>query len=178
MKKKEGFTLLELLLVIALIGVVSIFSVSNLLNNQKKARDNRRKTDLNLIASALEKYYAVNKEYPCVADKGALKGAISTTLPDPWIPGLTNEFTHYSGFLPKDPINSGSFIYLYFSTNNTCAGSPPPRQTSYWIFAQLENTRDPQLKNNPTAKCYYLGEPLNYMGPDGWNFNYCVRQPL
>lgn len=61
---KRGFTLVELLIVISLIGILAVGSAGAYLNTQKKARDARRKTDLETLRQAFELYKATNSEYP------------------------------------------------------------------------------------------------------------------
>ncbi len=64
MKKKFGFTLIELLVVIAIIGILAAIVVMNVNSVRQKARDAKRISDLNTVASALQAYYADNHYYP------------------------------------------------------------------------------------------------------------------
>ena len=61
---KKGFSLIELLIVIAIIGVLEVVVIFVYVNAQKSSRDVQRKTDLNKIASALEMWYSDKKSYP------------------------------------------------------------------------------------------------------------------
>ena len=54
---REGFTLIELLVVIAIIGILSSVVLASLNSARAKARDARRKSDLNQIRIALSMYY-------------------------------------------------------------------------------------------------------------------------
>lgn len=84
MKKKglvpsltEGYTLLELLVVIGLITILIAFSATSYSTAQKKARDSKRRTDLRTLQNALEQYYSVCKyNYPII------DGAISSVVTD------------------------------------------------------------------------------------------------
>lgn len=59
MFKKNGFTLLELLVSISIIAIlISLASVSYS-NAQKKSRDAKRQGDLKAIQTSLEQYYSV-----------------------------------------------------------------------------------------------------------------------
>ncbi|KKU77663.1 MAG: hypothetical protein UY03_C0011G0013 [Parcubacteria group bacterium GW2011_GWA2_47_64] len=55
-KKMRGFTLIELLVVISIIGLLSSVVLASLNTARSKARDARRKSDLNEIRTALEFY--------------------------------------------------------------------------------------------------------------------------
>jgi len=62
---KEGFTLLELLIVIAIIGILVAMGTVSYSTAQKKARDATRRGDMKAIQNALEQYYAQNNgNYP------------------------------------------------------------------------------------------------------------------
>jgi prepilin-type N-terminal cleavage/methylation domain-containing protein len=62
---KAGFTLLELLVVIGIIGVMMAFVTVAYSSTQKSGRDARRKQDLIAIQNALEQYYSASGfKYP------------------------------------------------------------------------------------------------------------------
>ena len=56
-KFKKGFTLIELLVVISIIGLLSSVVLASLNTAREKARDARRKSDLNQIRTALLLYF-------------------------------------------------------------------------------------------------------------------------
>ena len=61
---KRGFTLIEILTVILIIGV--LVSVTSYVFNSSliRSRDTQRKTDLDTIKNALEQYYLDTRTYP------------------------------------------------------------------------------------------------------------------
>jgi len=61
---QKGFTLVELLVVISIIGFLATSSIVTLDNARKKARDTRRLADISQIRKALEVYYQDNNQYP------------------------------------------------------------------------------------------------------------------
>lgn len=66
--KSKGFSLLELLIVIALIGILISLGAVSYASAQKKTRDARRQADLKSIQDAFEQYYADNSgKYPTSA---------------------------------------------------------------------------------------------------------------
>lgn len=62
--RHKGFTIIELLVVISIIGLLSSIATFALGNARKQARDNRRIQDLKQIQTALELYYKDNQKYP------------------------------------------------------------------------------------------------------------------
>lgn len=64
MKKIDGFSLIELLIVISIIAILGAIALSAFSTARKQARDIQRKGELNQYKVALESYYAVNNQYP------------------------------------------------------------------------------------------------------------------
>jgi len=62
--KKKGFTLVELVVVVAIIGVLVSLGYTNYQTSMARARDGKRKGDLEQIRSALEMYRTDNQKYP------------------------------------------------------------------------------------------------------------------
>jgi prepilin-type N-terminal cleavage/methylation domain-containing protein len=71
-----GFTLIELIVVIAVIGILAGFAIVGFSRFQGDSRDARRSANVTSISESLEKYYDVNGEYPSCA---ALSGTVATT---------------------------------------------------------------------------------------------------
>lgn len=60
-----GFTLLELLVVISIIGILVAMGAAAFTNAQQKSRNARRRADMKSIQTAMEQYYTLNSsEYP------------------------------------------------------------------------------------------------------------------
>jgi prepilin-type N-terminal cleavage/methylation domain-containing protein len=64
MTNRKGFTLIELLVVIAIIGILSAVGLIALNGAREKARDSKRKSDLNSIRTGLALYYDTANAYP------------------------------------------------------------------------------------------------------------------
>lgn len=76
----KGFTLIELILVIALLALLATVAIPKVLGVHDKAKDNVNKANEMIIKNALERYYAENGEYPENLDD--LKGKYIDEIPD------------------------------------------------------------------------------------------------
>ena len=136
---RSGFTLLELLVVVAIIGLLATLSILALNNARMLARDARRKADLRQIRTALEMYYDVNDKYPRAG--GCSYGTncyIYSTNAGNWFAALSP----YLAKAPRDPINNiagpwydGQYSYIY--------GNVSADGQIFDLAAQLENKNDP-----------------------------------
>lgn len=63
-KKQAGFTIVELLIVIIVIGILAALVLNTFQGVQARARDTERRTDVNSVATQLEAYYADFGHYP------------------------------------------------------------------------------------------------------------------
>lgn len=128
---KKGFSLIELLVVIAIISTLIGIALPNYLAARGRAKDARRKEELQQLKSALQLYYNDFRKYP-PAGNGAGKfnyiagcGASGTTL----CPGsCTVDFaaggagcdTVYMTKLPSE-LGSSMFYYEVASGDDFCA---------------------------------------------------------
>ena len=55
--KRRGFTIIELIIVIAIMGILLVLAVVNLRGTQVSARDEQRKANIDAIAQNLEIFY-------------------------------------------------------------------------------------------------------------------------
>ncbi|MBI5019583.1 type II secretion system protein [Candidatus Gottesmanbacteria bacterium] len=72
-KHKEAFTLVELLVSIAIIATIIGLALPNFLGARTRARDARRKGELNQLKTALQLYYNDYKVYPASQNGGVGK---------------------------------------------------------------------------------------------------------
>jgi prepilin-type N-terminal cleavage/methylation domain-containing protein len=88
--KQKGFTIVELLIVIVVIGILVALVVTTFSGIQKKARDTERQTDIKAIHGQVEAYLAQEGRYPTLANlndgtfrSNNLKGLDDDALEDP-----------------------------------------------------------------------------------------------
>ena len=81
-KVQKGFTIIELLIVIAIIAILAGLVLNNFQGAQAKARDTQRITDINNIHSKLEEYYNENGAYPQTFTAATFPGIDSGSLTD------------------------------------------------------------------------------------------------
>lgn len=63
-RHQSGFTLLEVMVVVVILGILATFVVQNLAGAPEKARITKAKSDIRTIESALERYKLDNAYYP------------------------------------------------------------------------------------------------------------------
>ena len=110
LKKERGFTLLEILIVIAILGILSSIVAVKIMDRPGEARATKAKLDIQTLESAIMLFKLDNAFYPST-DQGlrALVESPSTgRIPGKWRVGGYLE----KGQVPKDPWGND---YLYLS---------------------------------------------------------------
>jgi type IV pilus assembly protein PilA len=80
-KSKKGFTLIELMIVVAIIGILAAIAIPNFLRFQLKAKTSEAKVNLAAIRTAEESYLAEFGSYVvCSATPGSTPGAQKATF--------------------------------------------------------------------------------------------------
>jgi len=132
-KTAKGFTLLEILVVVTIIGLLAAVGVVSYGSLLKGSRESRRKADLEQIRAALEIYKSANGAYPTTAGAwwGPCTGAGShtDTGASGYVPNLAptymNRLPHdpkegYATANPISPANCGAawnYCYIYRSNS-------------------------------------------------------------
>ena len=67
-KRQSGFTIVELLIVIVVIGILAALVITTYSGIQAKARNAKRQTDMQDVQTQLEAYFQAAGNYPSYAD--------------------------------------------------------------------------------------------------------------
>lgn len=114
MRRTKGFSLIELLIVIAVVGIISVVAVLSLNSAYKQARDAKRMSDVRQIQSVLNLFLNDNSVYP-IMPEGVILGTTSTQV-----------FSSQAGFssasdaqgitymtrVPADPKQNMHYVYV------------------------------------------------------------------
>lgn len=132
-KKKQGFTMIELLVVATIVAVLTAIGVVSFARANIRARDGKRKADLEQLRSALELYRSDMGQYPAVSSADLVS-------------------TLASGYLTStnisDPKTTEPYTYCASTTSvPSCVTTGVTK--FYTIQTTLENTSDPLCRANP-----------------------------
>lgn len=87
-QRSQGFTLVELLIVVAIIGLLAVIAIPNLLNALNRSRQARTMAELRAVATAVEEYHIDNSFYPATAETNIAASALPTILEPVYIVAL------------------------------------------------------------------------------------------
>ncbi len=138
LKSNEGFTFVELLIVIVVIGILAVgaINVFDPIGQIQKAQDATRKSDLAQIQMAFDKYHQDYGKYP-----DAVANKIRNSNGEAAVDWGTSQWQPYMDLLPKDPVPSKNYVYAVSKDGQT-----------YYLYASLDRgAKDSQVCNGGDA---------------------------
>lgn len=142
--RESGFTLIEILVVILIIGILAAIAVPVFLNQRKKALDAQLQSDMKTVATWMETYKTKNPEaeYPRIA-KSWYGPTGSTTDYSNWPSDL--KVSAATGIITSDSSASQS----YFGGNTAAMGA------GFCIEGQVLNSNFDLTSSNAPKRMYY-----------------------
>lgn len=137
---KRAFTLIELLIVVAIIGILAAIAVPNFLNAQLRAKVTRAFSDMESLAKALDMYFLDRNDFP--------PSNYVESYPKRVFRRLTTPTSYITGF-PQDPFRGGSRI-----ADHTLVKTSGPDYT-YYMCNDTDAYDGPSTKGKPTRAADY-----------------------
>ncbi len=130
---QRGFTIVELLIVIVIIGILAALVLNTFADSQKRARDTQRTTDISALATQLEVYYNDHGAYPQYSQIDSLAKA-KTAFPgisEDALDAPSNPTTET--FDLKSAASTGVSEYGYVALNGTNACATDDACTTFTL---------------------------------------------
>lgn len=155
-KEKKAFSVIEMLVAIAIFIILAGIVIVRFDTSQKMGRDSVRVKDLGEVANALEKYYIKNDSYPT---------NLNSLVPD------------FLVAVPQDPQNQSPYIYSYCSDGTKYALMAKLEANSQ----ALQSDYDKDWPDSGTAcDCNgnaTIGDTTVELEQTSAPFTYCIKNP-
>ncbi len=115
MSRKKGFTLVELVMVIVILGILAIVAIPKFFSLQDDAKSAAEKGVVGAIRSGISNYFAANKGvWPTTLDSASNAACSSTNIcfGNVLNSGITSDWTKTSSTAYTGPVNT----YTYYPT--------------------------------------------------------------
>lgn len=157
----SAFTLIELLIVVAIIGILAAIAVPNFLNAQSRAMLARTYSDLKALFNGMEMYRIDHNSYVPDYDSGAVPGVSGVSQNEYLTYSKLTTPTSYMATIPLDP---------YFASSAT--RGLHPKSSPYFQYAGPHSgVESPRAAWKPSGTIY----TITSLGPDkadqqGWSY--------
>ncbi len=143
-QKKTGFTLIELMVTVAIMAILTAIVTSNFAQSKAKARDSKRITDINSMQAALEMFYDRCGRYP--KEKQSSGVASIPDITDTCLSGTIK----LTDFISKIPVPPVAYDYAYVVNDSLTSNN---NATDYILQAKVE-TASAGLSDDIDAPLY------------------------
>jgi type IV pilus assembly protein PilA len=166
MKKKEGFTLIELMIVVAIIGILAAIAIPNFLKFQLRSKAGEGKLNLSGIRTAQESYFAETGTFMAWASNPNPAGTLFSQKQQwgvvcavPPVPGVDPGFC-FIGWEPEGD------VYYNYQVNTNAALPLPSNQ--FWAAGESDIDGDATINSWGINKPDIAGNAMA-AGPYGCN---------
>lgn len=132
MRKMKGFTLIELMIVVAIIGILAAIAIPNFMKFQARSKQSEAKANLKSIFTAQKAYFVEKDVYGAYLsdvgfgpERGNRYAYRLAATPVNW-EDRTTATVSFSGTGSVDGITVDKFKFAQDTTNPTFAGTPNP----------------------------------------------------
>lgn len=152
LRKQSGFTIIELLIVIAIIGVLALLVITNFQGAQAKGRDTLRQNNINALYTKLEEYHNENGHYPTEDfTTDVFPGIDAGAFEDPDGDDIIQSAPVAADTQPSDPYTTGSgneptgaeYTYAPYSCTGTTAGTDTCQKYVLYGWNETGESGDP-----------------------------------
>jgi prepilin-type N-terminal cleavage/methylation domain-containing protein len=172
---QRAFTLIELLIVVAIIAILAAIAVPNFLEAQTRAKVSRVKADMRSVAAAIESYHIDFNHYPFPQLRGLTYPNLEMfRVRDTWEPyGVLNDSlstpTAYITALPRDIFKDAGF------GTESGAGWNPPHDSPWHRFSYTQRRAGIGLGNEAfTISIFFDGEGYAANRPEWMNASWIM----
>jgi prepilin-type N-terminal cleavage/methylation domain-containing protein len=155
MNKNKGFTLLEMLITVAIIALLSGIIMTSLTGSKAKSRDATRISGMGNIQLALELFYDKCQRYP-----NASSGAVSTS-DSCTVNGNSYNILNFISKIPPVPAGITGQTKFDYNVNSD--------NSDYFLHIQIEKTND-ALQNSISIPSWYTAGTISC----DTTTNYCI----
>ena len=155
MRRKAGFTLIELMIVVAIIGILAAIAVPKFAELIRKSHEGKLKGTLGSLRSALAVYYAdMEGQYPGDMNSLTLSGKYMASLPTIRVPDFHAETAVIRHNLTPNAFGCGSGYtlntgeWIFWSDAGALCGAavpttndPPHQNGDFWIACTHTDTK-------------------------------------
>lgn len=162
-QKSTGFTLVELVIVIAVIGILATLAILGFSNIQSDTRDQERNSSVTILSEALEKYYDTHGEYPSCTVMTGSAAAVRTALGvDTDVLKAPNNSTANSVVCTDITASTTNDVYAYVGDGSAACntGAACPLYTLKYKDEATGEIKSLKSKRTAVASSTALGTPV------------------